>query len=1594
MRGQGLVGALLCVGVARAASGDCLKFTVTSTAPATTPWYVRTIDSIPSQHPFSQYGVCGMTMKRAPTDDNVKFDPAHKWSRSGSTKLDGESCKTASDANVGFQFFAPDFPRRGSPNTGGEVSEAEVISFVEDSTGSGYLVLTHDRHGNTDGGRLVFSVTLAGAAAAGAGYVEPFQASAPLPECNSQWETSDLPCKKWTGLTGQFVSVWSGGDATGLIIGPFAASGEWTATIVYKVTTGVKAFHVLDLEDTPYPRLGFADWTVAAESSMAKTPGQVSPVTVSLERKATGSLQCSDVCSTFTACDACGRNPACCWSGGTCSAKSEKDATRSCDVSCTASDTYTPTAAPVADQFSLAPTAAPTAMPSSGPTSSVTAPPTPSGAAPGGGVWCMHELNQDYDEMLDIILANNQEVSTQVGLGNGTAELHIVEGEAFNVFMPLPLSYSWPDKALVLTAGATAVGKGVVQITVPATDDWNIAEMELRINGLRHAHAGDLQIMITPPSATGSFTLLLRGDETNSCADDHFAGIYFCAVGCDSDPMFSQFSTPEAYQRYVLEGSPAFGGDYVFSSHSGSTMGCDAVAISTRKIAAPMLRKYTDKAAAGNWFISIGDRVPYADIGYFDSISLVITPVEGEGPPVEYFPSFAPAAALEYNKDALPAVMVPEAATSGTDPAFRGWGMGAMKDVVKAKAASTAATSGLLEQAEAALAWEAPSLIMDGTGITNAEGFLQVHLQKNLGGTVTATDPVGCVAPWVANLKVVSISKTDLFGSGTTFGTTTVPQPTIGDAFDTGFKVTFNGGSALFTDALTASDFNIVLWYEMTHKKGTAVPAANKMLRRLPIHIDPMSTEYSFSGVLPYGSKFIVYTQVVKHAKHAGVMSVASDVGYTCVQHCEKCTDSTTCQQCKDDYYLDANSLCSELDIDNAEGLTGRINNQNYGSCGNNQYATFVPDLGDAVISPTTTNTLPGTGGCNCTICRSCPRGEERTSCGGLSPGACNTCSAAKFKDKVGIATDLCTECTVCPANEYAKAPCSAASDAACSACPTNAVSLEGSLSLSGCKCKKGYYMTFKGECEKCDGWPFCEKCTETMCLKCNAEPMSATSGVVCEPEELKAGGRCAITETRNAAGEKTAIDTYPTTPNRIERKSRLYLNQCIKTCETHDAFAVLTNPSNSRSGLRCKLCEACSAGLERGFGGGQCFDDGSITGTQLTKPRAGFGQGQEPCVSCETGKFKAIVGDYKTICIPCTDCVYGEYIEDRCTAQNDNTCLPCETCGTGEARQACHNATTSEGYCIGCAVGKYKDLPGMVGATPAIDAGPGGIPPETPADPGRYEPGLWQDICEPCTECGEEMWTASKCSSTRDTGECYACTKPTNGTYITVQCAETANTILGACPNCPVGQFNAGCGDDNEGVCSPCGEGMYKDTVVYRGYCDTMKTCVTDPADPQKEHKFIKVIGDRTRDTTCTACEDFGDWGMGYFIVEQFDGCDDINASVATSTLNPDGQCRPLPLAENSIFFPDDGTKYYKMRLQPSGSSIQLSYFRDIVCLDSISAVTNETMALDQCAVGVTGRSIKLDLDAGASPSIVTRTVWGMGSKCVMLNPPFARLL
>jgi len=338
--------------------------------------------------------------------------------------------------------------------------------------------------------------------------------------------------------------------------------------------------------------------------------------------------------------------------------------------------------------------------------------------------------------------------------------------------------------------------------------------------------------------------------------------------------------------------------------------------------------------------------------------------------------------------------------------------------------------------------------------------------------------------------------------------------------------------------------------------------------------------------------------------------------------------------------------------------------------------------------------------------------------------------------------------------------------------------------------------------------------------------------------------------------------------------------------------------PVNSIPSSTQNSCN-CNAGSTGPNEVGQCVQ------CAAGKYKVGIGDG--PCVHCIAGKSSSIVGaqvEYNTCvkCRPgkstlgldasaeCVDCVPGKYATDFGYAQCQlcspgkyiwlsaytKTCYPCLAntystewaaieqgvciaCPANSASPSASDAKTdckcnagwteSEGSCVKCDAGKYKNVVGngvcvdCVAGTYSTSLGANIITVCRSCVAGKYSTqiGAVSDICQTCPEnsaspSASDAKTDCKCNAgwTESTGSCVQCGA---GKYKDVIGNE-------ACVDCVAGTYSTNLGANIITVCTACAAGEYSTQIGAMS--DICQTC---PA-----NSFSPAASDEATDCKCNA--------------------------------------------------------------------------------------------------------------------------------------------
>lgn len=363
-----------------------------------------------------------------------------------------------------------------------------------------------------------------------------------------------------------------------------------------------------------------------------------------------------------------------------------------------------------------------------------------------------------------------------------------------------------------------------------------------------------------------------------------------------------------------------------------------------------------------------------------------------------------------------------------------------------------------------------------------------------------------------------------------------------------------------------------------------------------------------------------------------------------------------------------------------------------------------------------------------CEECGSCEDGEFRAGCVYLSEGTCQVCQRvgeSQWLEGCGDTNPgVVRECTICSADEFEAAPCTAHSDAVCHACSDLA------------PCELGHYMSecghgVKGECVACPSCPEgqyldgCEDSSPGTCVTCQnceagqyrencpgdtgMEPGTCANCAPCEPGYYRTD--CAGL----AEGECTACGECPHGSYR-DGCELMEPGQCI-ACGECAANEYRTGCDGNDGGActQCKICEAgkykaeCS-GLEEGtcedcavcgekeftlkpcseFLDTECSDCSLLESCPFGTFRHGCGHGEQGvcqnCAPCDDGFHRVgCGGDEEGECVACDPdmCEGNSTYLEGCHGMNVGTCKECEACKDGFFSQGCGGMHA--GACLSC---------------------------------------------------------------------------------------------------------------------------------------------------------------------------------------------------------------------------------------------------------------------------------------------------------------------
>ena len=374
------------------------------------------------------------------------------------------------------------------------------------------------------------------------------------------------------------------------------------------------------------------------------------------------------------------------------------------------------------------------------------------------------------------------------------------------------------------------------------------------------------------------------------------------------------------------------------------------------------------------------------------------------------------------------------------------------------------------------------------------------------------------------------------------------------------------------------------------------------------------------------------------------------------------------------------------------------------------------------------------------------------------SSGTCNQCPQGKYKDTHGT-----ENCTKCPDFEYSTSPVGSIQVSSCRCkkgyyhniqvsdllkcfeCPSNHSSPEGSIKLSDCECGAGFTDSGDGSCIACNPGNYKSVSGTSSCIVCDEGTYSNALGMtICS--------NCPLHSTTLSKGSGDITD-----------------------CVCKPGYTNFGGPN----GEKCFPCPADT--WKDGFGPQNCTicptpsfsPPGSTNFADCQCNRTG------DCFACPAGKYRGWRNS-RTLCVPCAEGKYSSTVG----AESPEDCLDCPSYSqSNESASSIFNCSCNKGYgierldensfkCIPCPIGTYKH---WVGA-------------------------------DNCTQCPQGSTTLRTQSDTRD--DCLCASGATIGDDKCILCQpgkykDAAGSI--ACFDCSMGKYGTEFGASTSSACVAC---------------------------------------------------------------------------------------------------------------------------------------------------------------------------------------------
>ena len=337
-------------------------------------------------------------------------------------------------------------------------------------------------------------------------------------------------------------------------------------------------------------------------------------------------------------------------------------------------------------------------------------------------------------------------------------------------------------------------------------------------------------------------------------------------------------------------------------------------------------------------------------------------------------------------------------------------------------------------------------------------------------------------------------------------------------------------------------------------------------------------------------------------------------------------------------------------------------------------------------------------------------------------------------------------ECKTCDANFYRS------SSTACTACPANSVSLAGSIGVSNCKCKPGYYMQ------------------EGVCVKCAtdkpASPLGSTSSAQCEVDSIVVsfeieGVNVSLpqSEIQQALPSNVLVNSYDelvaSTQSNCPQGYYCPADTTTPIACPAGTYNNLTNQNGVEDCIACPPGDFCPVGTSTPI---HCAAGSYRSST------GGVSQGS--CAACPSGNFCPLGS------VDPTNCPLGTY-------RASGSALAVEDCLTCPVGVYCPLATTTPSQ---CAAGSYRSSTGAASQNDCATCIPGSYCPVQSVNPiscfaGTYNPYAGMGSGVDCQVCSSGKYSLDIARST----DCPLCDADHYCPNSTTVKACPANTVSSA---------------------------------------------------------------------------------------------------------------------------------------------------------------------------------------------------------------------